>query len=54
MWLDLTLAVSAIDQGLTELELRRNCSVAVRSASIRSLHDIAVIFGLERISQILI
>lgn len=46
LWLDPHLAVSAIDQGLTELELRRNCSIAVRSASIRSLHDIAVIFGL--------
>lgn len=46
LWLDPHLAVSAIDQGLTEKRLRRGCSIAVRSASIRSLHDIAVIFGL--------
>ena len=46
LWLDPYLAVSAIDQGLTIKELRRGCSIAVRSASIRSLHDIAVIFGL--------
>ncbi len=46
LWLDPALAVSAIDQGLTEQQLRRGCSIAVRSASIRSLHDIAVLFGL--------
>ncbi|OIJ17257.1 glutamate synthase [Anaerobacillus alkalilacustris] len=46
LWLDPHLAISAIDQGLTEMELRRGCSIAVRSASVRSLHDVAVMFGL--------
>lgn len=46
LWLDPSLAVSALDQGLTENQLRRHCSIIVRSASIRSLHDIAVLFGL--------
>lgn len=45
-WIDPLLAVSAIDQGLTRQEKRRSCSVALRSGSIRSLHDIAVVFGL--------
>ncbi|MBU9720860.1 MULTISPECIES: glutamate synthase-related protein [Bacillaceae] len=45
-WIDPHLAVSAVDQGLTKLEKRRDCSFVVRSGSIRSLHDIAVIFGL--------
>lgn len=46
LWLDPHLAVSAIDQGLTEKQLRRKGSIAVRSGAIRSLHDIAVLFGL--------
>jgi glutamate synthase (NADPH) large chain len=46
LWLDPHLVVSAIDQGLTEKQLRRGCSIVVRSGSIRSLHDIAVLFGL--------
>ncbi|UOE95033.1 glutamate synthase-related protein [Alkalihalobacillus sp. LMS39] len=46
LWLDPHLVVSAIDQGLTEKQIRRDCSIAIRSGSIRSLHDIAVIFGL--------
>ncbi|SDY34548.1 glutamate synthase (NADPH/NADH) large chain [Evansella caseinilytica] len=45
-WLDPHLAVSAVDQGLTKLEKRRSCSIVLRSGSIRSLHDIAVVFGL--------
>ncbi|ADI00220.1 Glutamate synthase (ferredoxin) [[Bacillus] selenitireducens MLS10] len=45
-WLDPHLAVSAVDQGLTKSRHRRDCSLIIRSGSIRSLHDIAVIFGL--------
>lgn len=45
-WIDPLLAVSAVDQGLTKLEKRRACSFVLRSGSIRSLHDIAVVFGL--------
>ncbi|WP_280770130.1 glutamate synthase-related protein [Salipaludibacillus daqingensis] len=45
-WLDPHLAISAVDQGLTHKEIRRNCSLVLRSGSIRTLHDIAVVFGL--------
>ncbi|MBU9710191.1 glutamate synthase-related protein [Evansella tamaricis] len=45
-WIDPHLAISAVDQGLTKLEKRRNCSFVLRSGSIRTLHDIAVVFGL--------
>lgn len=46
LWLDPHLVVSALDQGLTEKQIRRNCSFLLRSGAIRSLHDIAVAFGL--------
>jgi glutamate synthase (NADPH/NADH) large chain len=45
-WLDPHLVTSAIDQALVEGELRRNCSILLRSAAIRSLHDIITAFGL--------
>lgn len=46
LWLDPHLATSAIDQALVKAEVRRNCSLLLRSASIRSLHDVIVAFGL--------
>ncbi|WP_184665479.1 glutamate synthase-related protein [Texcoconibacillus texcoconensis] len=46
LWIDPHLATSTIDQALTQKQLRRLCSIALRSGSIRSLHDIAVAFGL--------
>ncbi|MBU8908855.1 glutamate synthase-related protein [Desertibacillus haloalkaliphilus] len=46
LWLDPHLVTSAIDQGLTENQLRRHCSIVTRFGAIRSLHDIAVLFGL--------
>lgn len=46
LWLDPHLVVAAIDQGLTKVELRRKSSIVVRSGGIRSLHDIATVFGL--------
>ncbi len=45
-WIDPHLAVSAIDQALVKAALRRDCSLLLRSASIRSLHDIITAFGL--------
>ena len=40
------LVTSAIDQALVKAELRRDCSLLLRSAAIRSLHDIVTVFGL--------
>jgi glutamate synthase (NADPH) large chain len=45
-WLDPHLVTSAVDQALVTEELRRDCSLLVRSAAIRSLHDIVTVFGL--------
>jgi glutamate synthase (NADPH) large chain len=45
-WLDPHLVTSAVDQALVTEELRRDCSLIVRSAAIRSLHDIVTVFGL--------
>lgn len=45
-WIDPHLITSAIDQALVKAELRRNCSLLLRSAAIRSLHDIMTVFGL--------
>lgn len=46
LWLDSHMITSAIDQALVEKGLRRNCSLLLRSASIRSLHDIITAYGL--------
>ena len=40
------LVTSAIDQALVKAEIRRDCSFVLRSAAIRSLHDIVTVFGL--------
>ncbi|MBU8918119.1 glutamate synthase [Bacillus sp. FJAT-29953] len=45
-WLDPHLVTSSIDQALVKAELRRDCSLLLRSAAIRSLHDIITVFGL--------
>lgn len=45
-WIDPHLAISAIDQALVKAELRRDCSLVLRSAAIRSLHDIITAIGL--------
>ncbi|PLR95406.1 glutamate synthase-related protein [Bacillus sp. T33-2] len=45
-WLDPHLAVSAVDQALVNAGLRRDCSLLLRSAAVRSLHDIIVALGL--------
>jgi glutamate synthase (NADPH) large chain len=51
-WIDPLLAISKVDQALKETKdqagqsLRRKASVVLRSGAIRSLHDVAVAFGL--------
>nr|WP_263323075.1 glutamate synthase-related protein [Neobacillus sp. Marseille-Q6967] len=45
-WIDPHLVTSAIDQALVKAEIRRDCSLVLRSAAIRSLHDIITVFGL--------
>ncbi|WML46467.1 glutamate synthase-related protein [Neobacillus sp. PS3-40] len=45
-WIDPHLVTSAVDQALVKAELRRDCSLIVRSAAMRSLHDIVTTFGL--------
>jgi glutamate synthase (NADPH/NADH) large chain len=45
-FIDPHLVISAVDQALVEEELRRECSLLLRSAAIRSLHDLIVAFGL--------
>ena len=45
LWLDPHLVTSALDQALVNAEKRRKCSILLRSASIRSLHDIVTVYG---------
>lgn len=45
-WIDPHIVTSAIDQALVKAELRRECSIVLRSAAIRSLHDIVTVFGI--------
>ncbi|CAM3858865.1 glutamate synthase-related protein [Mesobacillus zeae] len=45
-WLDPHLVVSMVDSALVKVGIRRNCSLLVRSAAIRSLHDIMTLLGL--------
>ncbi|RSK26156.1 glutamate synthase [Bacillus sp. HMF5848] len=46
LWIDPLLILSKIDQTLVEKQLRRNCSLLLRSGAIRSLHDIILAYGL--------
>ncbi|WP_026693437.1 glutamate synthase-related protein [Peribacillus kribbensis] len=46
LWLDPMLAVSTAHHSLLESGLRRSCSIALRSASLRSLHDLIIAYGL--------
>jgi glutamate synthase (NADPH) large chain len=52
LWLDPHLVVSTIDIALRKANLRRSCSLLLRSASLRSLHDLitAIGFGTDLIS----
>jgi glutamate synthase (NADPH) large chain len=44
-WMDPHLVVSTVDQALRKENLRRDCSLLLRSAAIRSLHDLALAIG---------
>lgn len=44
-WLDPHLVVSNIDNALQKVNLRRDCSLLLRSASLRSLHDLILALG---------
>ncbi|MBS2967979.1 glutamate synthase [Metabacillus sp. KIGAM252] len=46
LWIDPHLITSIIDQTLVTMQLRRNCSILLRSGAIRSLHDIITAYGL--------
>lgn len=46
LWLDPHLVTSAVDQVLVQTGKRRNCSILLRAAALRSLHDIIVAYGL--------
>ncbi|WBL15934.1 glutamate synthase-related protein [Sutcliffiella sp. NC1] len=46
LWIDPHLITSVIDQALVEKQLRRQCSILLRSGAIRSLHDCIVALGL--------
>jgi glutamate synthase (NADPH) large chain len=46
LWLDPHLVTSAVGQELVKAGLRRDCSLLVRSAALRSLHDIITVLGL--------
>jgi glutamate synthase (NADPH) large chain len=52
-WIDPHLATSAVDQALKsfnvkpdEVNLRRRCSIVLRSASVRNVHDVCLALGL--------
>jgi glutamate synthase (NADPH) large chain len=44
-WIDPHLVVSTVDQSLRKENLRRDCSLLLRSAAIRSLHDLVLAIG---------
>ena len=46
LWLDPHLVTSAVDQILVQTGKRRDCSILLRSAALRSLHDIMIAYGL--------
>jgi glutamate synthase (NADPH) large chain len=46
LWIDPHLILAAVDQALVDKQIRRNCSILLRSGAIRSLHDIIVAYGL--------
>ncbi|MFC0273808.1 glutamate synthase-related protein [Metabacillus herbersteinensis] len=46
LWIDPLLVTATIDQALAEAQLRRNCSLLLRSGAIRTLHDVILAYGL--------
>ncbi|MGI2709254.1 glutamate synthase-related protein [Bacillus cytotoxicus] len=45
LWMDPHLITASIHQALMEKQLRRNCSLLVRSGALRSLHDLVTLYG---------
>ncbi|CAG9623013.1 glutamate synthase-related protein [Sutcliffiella rhizosphaerae] len=46
LWLDPHLITAVINEELVQQQLRRQCSILLRSGAIRSLHDVMVALGL--------
>ncbi|WP_050614068.1 glutamate synthase-related protein [Bacillus testis] len=46
LWIDPLLATSVVDRALSEANVRRDCSILLRSGAIRSLHDLMTVYGL--------
>ncbi|GGE78251.1 glutamate synthase-related protein [Priestia taiwanensis] len=46
LWFDPHLIVASLNDALVENQLRRHCSLLLRSGAIRSLHDFITAFGL--------
>lgn len=46
LWLDPHIVTSTVDQILVQTGKRRDCSILLRSAALRSLHDVIVAYGL--------
>jgi glutamate synthase (NADPH) large chain len=45
-WIDPALITSTIHNGLVNAKLRRDCSIVLKTASVRNLHDLMVMKGL--------
>ncbi|WP_088043506.1 glutamate synthase-related protein [Bacillus sp. EAC] len=45
-WIDPALITSTIHNGLVKAKLRRNCSIVLKTAAVRNLHDLMVMKGL--------
>ncbi|MFX3623310.1 MAG: glutamate synthase-related protein [Ectobacillus sp.] len=46
LWIDPHLIIGYLQQSLVKAQLRRNCSLLLRSGAIRSLHDLVTAYGL--------
>ncbi|MCP8970966.1 glutamate synthase-related protein [Ectobacillus ponti] len=46
LWIDPHLITAKLQQTLAKEQLRRECSVILRSGAIRSLHDLVTVYGL--------
>lgn len=46
LWIDPHLVIGKLQQALVHEQLRRNCSIVLRSGAIRSLHDLVTVYGL--------
>ncbi|UOY91820.1 glutamate synthase-related protein [Ectobacillus sp. JY-23] len=46
LWIDPHVIVGRLQQVLVSAQLRRDCSIVLRSGAIRSLHDLVTVYGL--------